>query len=134
MVWATSKSPGMAFQTRSSNTNTSVHSWNCEAEMDECTVKQRKVLYVRKGSGTSAKKNCTRPQLVTSAVINSFTEANTKHYSHPIPSILINGNKFQICLYDSNQDILLPSIKTLGTKGCLSSKGLFLLWLVSHHR
>ena len=116
------------------NTNTSVHSWNCEAEMDEdseiCEAEESSVCAEGK-----REKNLYLSQLVTSAVINSFTEANTKHYSHPIPSILINGNKFQICLYDSNQDILLlSSIKTLGTKGCLSRTGLFLMWLVSHHR
>ena len=74
-------------------------------------------------------------QLVSSTVINSFIETNTKKSSHPIPSILINGHCFMVCFYDCDKDlVLLSSVKSLSTKGGMSRTGLFLLWIISHHR
>ena len=74
-------------------------------------------------------------QLVSSTVINAFIEANNNGFTHPIPSLLINGKFFRLCFYDSIKDLLLISeVKSLSTGSGLSRTGLFLLWIIAHHR
>ena len=74
-------------------------------------------------------------QLVSSAVINAFIEANTKGYTHPIPSVIINGKVFRLCFYDSRKDLLLISnVLSLSSEGCLLPSALLVLWIIANHR
>ena len=75
-------------------------------------------------------------QAVGTCVVSSFTETSL----HPnlntlVPTILIDEKQFRVCLYDSNQDILMISkSKNLATKGGLSNSEMVLLWLTLNHR
>lgn len=74
------------------------------------------------------------PQAIGTCVLSSFIEKNS-HGTNMAPTILINSDKYQICLYDSEQDVLLISEpKSLSTKGTLSSHGILLLWLVINYK
>ena len=74
-------------------------------------------------------------KLVSSAVINAFIEANTKGYTHPIPSVIIDDELFRLCFYDSRKDLLLISdVLSLSQEGCLLRSALLLLWIIANHR
>ena len=74
-------------------------------------------------------------QLVGSAVINAFIEANTKDYTHPIPSVIINGDFYRLCFYDSRKDLLLISnVLSLSSEGRLLPSALLVLWIIANHR
>ena len=76
------------------------------------------------------------PQAIATCVVSSFTEKKL-HPNLPaaIPTILIDANKFQVCLYDSEKDVLLVSEPMmLATKGGLSQSAMTVLWLTVNHR
>lgn len=78
------------------------------------------------------------PQLISTCVVSSFIENNLhrKHLSM-VPAILIDLNKFVVCLYDSINDVLLIS-QSVGlqskNRGHLSRSAVLFLWLVINHR
>lgn len=75
-------------------------------------------------------------QTVGTCVVSSFT-ATSRHPDKlaMVPTILIDGNQFLVCLYHCEKDVLLISDrKLLATKGHMSRSGLALLWLVINHR
>lgn len=76
------------------------------------------------------------PKLVSACVVSSFTLHKLHPHMNPlVPSILIDNNSFQVCLYDCVKDILLISEpKNLSTKEGLSRSGLLFLWIVLNHR
>ena len=76
------------------------------------------------------------PQAIAIAIVHSFTQSNRHPMLNPmVPTILMNGYKFQIILYDCHNDVLLVSttveykindrITTLGTQ---------ILWNIINHR
>ena len=76
------------------------------------------------------------PQMIATCVVSSFTE-NGLHPDLPavIPTILIDAQQFQVCLYDCQRDVLLISQPVeLATSDHLSQRGMFVLWLVINHR
>lgn len=75
-------------------------------------------------------------QAVATSVTSSFTEHNLHPTMSPaVPTILIDGDTFQVILYDCIKDVLLISTpKALHTDGRLSSTGVAFLWLVINHR
>ncbi len=75
-------------------------------------------------------------QAIGTSVVSSFT-AKARHPDKlaVVPTILIDGEEFRVCLYDCEKDVLMMSdIKLLATKGHLSRSGLAFLWLVINHR
>ena len=76
------------------------------------------------------------PQLITTCVVASFTEKRL----HPalqalVPTLLMEQNRFRVCLYHCDKDLLLLSQPTwLAEDGALSKVGLAFLWLVINHR
>ena len=75
-------------------------------------------------------------QLVSTCVTSSFTE----HNLHPrkntlVPTILIDANVVQVCLYDCEHDVLLVSQQNnICNSGRLSTTGAFFIWLTINHR
>ena len=76
------------------------------------------------------------PQAIAIAIVHSFTQSNRHPMLNPmVPTVLMNGYKFQIILYDCHNDVLLVSttveykindrITTLGTQ---------ILWNIINHR
>ena len=76
------------------------------------------------------------PQLVSTCVVNSFTEARLNPKLNPVvPTILFDRFTFKICLYDFLNDILLISDpRPLTTKHGISRTAMLLLWLTVNHR
>ncbi len=78
------------------------------------------------------------PQAIATAVVASFTEHNCHSSMNPmVPTILIDGDKFRVLLYDCKKDVLLMSpVKQLSnaTHPRLSSTAMTLLWVVINHR
>ena len=76
------------------------------------------------------------PQLVSTCVVNSFTEARLNPKLNPVvPTILFDRFTFMICLYDCLNDILLISDpRPLTTKHGISRTAMLLLWLTVNHR
>lgn len=77
-------------------------------------------------------------QVVSTCVVASFTEHNLHPRENPlIPTILFDLEKFIVCLYDCEQDILLISdvmeIKKT-RKDALSRSAVLFLWMVINHR
>ena len=71
------------------NTNTSVHSWNCEAEMDEDSEAEESSV-CEEGKWNIGEKKLYLPQLVTSAVINLI------HRRHKILSTIIANTRVSL--------------------------------------
>ena len=125
------------------NTNIPVHNWNAselELECEEIVssdYEESNTICVEAKRDTTIR-DAADPflsQVVSSAVVNAFIEANTRGFTHPIPALLINGKFYRLCLYDSHKDVLLVSeVKSLGSRGRLSRSGLLLLWIIAHHR
>ena len=72
-------------------------------------------------------------QVVATCVVSSFTETKL----HPdkqalVPTILIDLNKFRVCLYDFR--LLISTPKLLSTKNILSRSAMLFLWLTINHR
>ena len=91
-------------------------------------------------SSVEAKKNIVESnvdQLVGTTVTTSFVESNL-HPTKPhfaVPTILIDLNKFRVCIYDCKHDILLISQDIpLSCQGKLDPSSLFALWVVINYR
>ena len=85
---------------------------------------------------TTTIEDSTLPQVVATCVVSSFTESSL-HPDKPalVPTILIDEERFRVCLYDCKKDVLLISnAKSLSTKGGLSQSGMALLWVVLNYR
>lgn len=76
------------------------------------------------------------PRLVSTCVVNSFTEAGLHPKLNPVvPTILFNRFTFKICLYDGVNDILLISNpRPLTTAHGISRTAMLILWLTVNHR
>lgn len=77
------------------------------------------------------------PQLISTAVISSFTEHNLHKSLNPLlPVVMLNCSKLRICMYDCIYDILLLSdyIEIRRDSHNISKFGLVLLWLLLNHR
>lgn len=75
-------------------------------------------------------------QAASTCITSSFTEhALHSTMNQLVPTILMEPNFTQVCLYDCENDILLVSQpKKMCSKGRLSRTGCFFLWLVINHK
>ncbi len=76
------------------------------------------------------------PQAISICITSSFIENNLHEDMDPtVPTILIDGSKFRVILYNCVEDVLLISeTKDLRTGDRLSSTGVAFLWIVINHR
>jgi len=72
------------------------------------------------------------PQVAATCVVSE----ETLHNNSMVPCILIDLQKFRVCFYDCDSDILLLSrpISLVSEKSTLSQSGVLLLWLTINHR
>ena len=78
-------------------------------------------------------------QLIATTVVSSFIEHNLHTHLNPLtPVIMLGAPKGQICLYDSENDILLLSDVfdwiTNEDNPVIVNAGLMLIWMTIHHR
>lgn len=80
---------------------------------------------------------------IATAITSSFTQRNRNEcddlYNSLTPTVLINKEKFYVCLYDCNKDILLMSdpcylVEYRGQRKFLSPSACLFLWIVVNHR
>ena len=76
------------------------------------------------------------PQAIAIAIVHSFTQSNRHPMLNPmVPTVLINGNKFQIILYDCHTDVLLvSSIVEYKINNRITTLGTLILWNIINHR
>ena len=74
--------------------------------------------------------------LISTAVVNSFTEHNLHNLNPLVPTILFKRDFIMICLYDCVNDALVISdrIYVLDDNGRPLRDGILLLWMVINHR
>ena len=76
------------------------------------------------------------PQAIAIAIVHSFTQSNRHPMLNPmVPTILMNGNKFRIILYDCRKDVLLVSTTVeYKINNRISTLGTLILWNIINHR
>ena len=84
----------------------------------------------------SVVRNSHLPQAISTCITFSFTEHNLHSQMNPaVPTILMDGTRFRVVLYDCIMDVLLISpFYDLCKAGRLSSTAVTFLWLVINHR